>query len=252
MMPALVSPDSMKMRLQKIIAQAGVASRREAERLIQEGKVTLNGNTVTKPGTLADPASDTIRVGRRLLPSRRDFVYIILNKPRGCLTAERDERGRRTVMDLVKKVRVRIFPVGRLDYNTDGLLLFTNDGALAEKLLDPKNKIPRTYLVKVRGVPQEKTLQKLRRGVRLENQPTCPVQVKIHRVTGKNCFLNLKLVEGKNRHIKNICEKVGHPVVKLHRAGFGNLNLVDLSEGEYRSLTPQEIKSLRSMVPKDD
>jgi len=161
---------------------------------------------------------------------------------------------RRTIPGPVEKERMtrqRIFPFERAhplhqDRSPGNLPTWVN-----RLILSAQNKIPRTYLVKVRGVPQEKTLKKLRRGVRLENQPTCPVQVKIHRVTGKNCFLNLKLVEGKNRHIKKICEKVGHPVVKLHRAGFGKLNLVDLSEGEYRSLTPQEIKFLRSMVPKD-
>lgn len=252
MIPALASPDNMKMRLQKIISQSGIASRREAERLIEEGKVTLNGNTVTKLGTLADPASDTIRVGRRLIPSRRDFIYVILNKPRGFLTTERDERGRRTVMELVKKVRVRIFPVGRLDFNTDGLLLLTNDGALAEKILDPKNKVTRSYIVKVRGTPVEKTLNRLRKGVRIDNRPTSPVEATILRVTGKNSFLNLKLVEGKNRHIKKICEKVGHPVVRLNRTGFGRLNLDNLPVGSYRFLTPQEIKSIRSLVPKDE
>jgi pseudouridine synthase len=241
----------MKIRLQKIIAQAGMASRRQAEQLITEGKVTVNGKVVTKLGSVADPIEDSIMVRRRALPTARDFIYVILNKPRGYLTAERDDRGERTVMDLLKKVKTRVFPVGRLDFNTDGLLLLTNDGALSEKLLAPKNKIPRTYRVKVRGIPDEKALNRLRRGVPLDNKPTGPVEVKIHRETGKNCFLDMTLYEGKNRHIKKVCEKIGHPVVKLMRTEFGKLNLIDLPEGAYRYLTPQEIRSLRSLVPRE-
>lgn len=251
MTTALNASGSSKIRLQKIIAQAGMGSRREAERWIAEGKVTVNGKVVTKPGTVADPAADSIMVGRRAIPTCRDFVYVILNKPRGFLTAERDERGGRTVMELLKKVKTRVFPVGRLDYNTDGLLLLTNDGALAEKILAPKNKVPRAYRVKVRGVPDEKALNRLKKGVPVDNRPTGPIKVKIHRETGKNCFLDMTLVEGKNRHIKKVCEKIGHPVIKLTRTAFGKLNLIDLPEGAYRFLTPKEIRSIRAMVPKD-
>ena len=241
----------MKIRLQKIIAQAGMTSRRQAEQWITEGKVTVNGKVVTKLGSVADPVEDSIMVRRRAVPTSRDFVYIILNKPRGYLTAERDERGGRTVMDLLKKVKTRVFPVGRLDYNTDGLLLLTNDGVLAEKLLSPKNKIRRSYRVKVRGIPDEKDLNRLRKGVTLDNRATSPVEVKIYRETGKNCFLDMTLVEGKNRHIKKICEKVGHPVIRLKRTEFAKLNLIDLPDGAYRFLTPQEVRSVRSMVPRD-
>ncbi len=241
----------MKIRLQKIIAQAGMASRRQAEQWITEGKVTVNGKVVTKLGSVADPVEDSIMVRRRAIPSIKDFVYIILNKPKGYLTAERDERGGRTVMDLLKRVKTRVFPVGRLDYNTDGLLLLTNDGALAEKLLAPKNKVPRSYRVKVRGIPDDKDLDRLRRGVPLDNRATGPVEVKIYRETGKNCFLDMTLAEGKNRHIKKVCEKIGHPVIKLTRTGFGKLNLIDLPEGAYRFLTRQEVSSVRSMVPRD-
>jgi 23S rRNA pseudouridine2605 synthase len=152
----------MKIRLQKIIADAGLTSRREAERWMSEGRVKVNGNVVTKLGTTADPLSDEIRVNAKLIPRSQERVFIFLNKPANFLTTMgKDERGRKTVMDLLVNVPCRVFPVGRLDYNTQGALLLSSDGALTKKLLDPKNKVPRNYLVKVRGVPNEKTLRRL-------------------------------------------------------------------------------------------
>ena len=152
-------------------------------------------------------------------------------------------------MDLIK-VSTRVFPVGRLDFNTQGALLLTSDGALAKKLLDPKYKVPRIYLVKVRGIPDEKSLRRLSRGIRLDNQPTLPLEVEVDRVSGKNCFLKMKIFEGKNRHVKRICEIMGHPVIRLKRTHFGNLNLTGLPLGAYRFLSPREIRSLESMVKK--
>ena len=161
----------MKIRLQKVIAAAGLASRREAERWIAEGRVRVNGNVVTKLGTSVDPLLDEVRTHGKLLPRLRERVFIILNKPANFLTTMGDDkRGRKTVMDLVMKLSSRVFPVGRLDYNTQGALLLTSDGILSKKLLDPKYKVPRTYQVKVRGVPDEKTLRRLSRGVRLDKQ----------------------------------------------------------------------------------
>lgn len=241
---------TMAMRLQKIIALSGIASRREAERLIQEGKVTLNGKPVRKQGVTADPFVDRIHVQGRLLPPPTEKTYILLNKPRGCVTTTRDERGRPTVMDLLKKIRVRVFPVGRLDYNTEGILLVTNDGELADQLLDPQNRIPRTYQVKVRGIPTEKTLAKLEKGVNLDGRPTLPMKARVHRTTGKNCFLELTLIEGKKHHIRRVCEKVGHPVVKITRTRFGPLSDTHLPTAAYRYLTPGEVKSLRKLVEK--
>ena len=156
----------MKTRLQKVIADAGLASRREAERWITEGRVKVNGNVVTKLGSTADPFLDEIRARGKLIPRPQGRVFILLNKPANFLTTMgEDERGRKTVMDLIKNIPARVFPVGRLDYNTQGALLLSSDGTLSKKLLDPKYKVPRTYLVKVRGVPDEKTLRRLRRGV---------------------------------------------------------------------------------------
>jgi pseudouridine synthase len=238
----------MAIRLQKIIASAGVASRREAERLIEEGRVTVNGTVVRQQGVLADPETDRIKVNGRLLPAAEKKIYILFNKPRGCLTTVKDDRERPTVMDFFKDLPARVYPVGRLDFNTEGLLLLTNDGDLSKKLLSPKSKVPRTYLVKVRGVPDEKTLNRLRKGVRLDNRPTSPMSVRVQRTTGKNSVLSMKLTEGKYRHIKRVCEKVGNPVVKINRIEFGKLSLTGVPLSAYRFLTPKEIRSLNALV----
>ena len=238
----------MAMRLQKIIAMSGLVSRHEAERLIDDGQVRVNGTVIRKQGVLADPLVDHIQVKGRKLPPPDEKVYVLFHKPRGCVTTTQDEKGRPTVMDFIDEVRVRVFPVGRLDFNTEGVLLLTNDGDTADKLLDPKYKIPRTYLVKVRGIPAEKTLNKLRKGVRLDNRPTLPLKVTLERTTGKNCFLELKLMEGKKHHIRRVCEKVGHRVVKITRNRFANVDLTGLPPGAYRFLNPREIRSLKKMV----
>ena len=244
--------DSMTLRLQKIIANAGIASRREAERLIDEGRVSVNGTVVRQQGVLADPDADRIKVNGRLLPAPEKKVFILLNKPRGCLTTVKDDKARPTVMEFFKDLPARVYPVGRLDFNTEGVLLFTNDGYLSKKLLAPKSKVPRTYLVKVRGVPEEKALNRLRRGVRLDNRPTGPMKVHIKRTTGKNSVLSIKLAEGKYRHLKRVCEKVGHPVVKINRIEFGKLNLTGLPLGAYRFLTPKEVRSLNALIREAD
>jgi len=242
----------MTIRLQKIIANAGIASRREAERLIDEGRVSVNGTVVRQQGVQADPDADRIKVNGRLLPAPEKKVFILLNKPRGCLTTVKDDQARPTVMDFFKDLPARVYPVGRLDFNTEGVLLFTNDGDLSKKLLTPKSKVPRTYLVKVRGVPEEKALNRLRKGVRLDNRPTGPMKVHIKRTTGKNSVLSIKLAEGKYRHLKRVCEKVGHPVVKINRTEFGKLNLIGLPLGAYRFLTPKEVRSLNTLVREID
>ncbi len=242
----------MKTRLQKVIADAGLTSRREAERWISEGRVKVNGNVVTKLGTTVDPLLDEVRARGKLIPRSQERVFILLNKPTDFLTTMgKDERGRKTVMDLIKNVPTRVFPVGRLDYNTQGALLLSSDGALSKKLLDPKYKVSRNYLVKVRGVPDEKTLRRLRRGIGLDNQSTLPLEAEIDRVSGKNSFIKIKMFEGKNRHVKRICEAVGHSVIRLKRTHFGNLNLIGLPLGAYRFLTPREIKSLELLVKKE-
>ncbi len=170
----------MKTRLQKIIAEAGFASRREAEQWIADGKVTVNGQIVTLLGSLADPAVDKIKAKGKLVPPPEEKAFLILNKPPSCLTTtKKDARGRATVMDFVEKVPVRVFPVGRLDYNTQGILLFTNDGHLARKLLEPKYQMERVYQVKVKGIPDEKKLKRVGKGIRLDKIPTAPIKIKV-------------------------------------------------------------------------
>jgi len=228
----------MKTRLQKIIAEAGFASRREAEQWIADGLVTVNGKTVTLLGSLADPEVDKIKAKGRLVPKPEEKAFVILNKPPSCLTTtKKDARGRRTVMDFVEKVPVRVFPVGRLDFNTQGILLFTNDGHLAKKLLEPKYQMERVYQVKVKGIPDEKKLKRVGKGIRLDKIPTAPIKIKVFRTTG-----------GKNRHIKRVCEMIGHPVIKLKRTHFCKLNLTGLPLGSCRFLSPREIKSLYKAV----
>ncbi|PIP72074.1 MAG: ribosomal large subunit pseudouridine synthase B [Nitrospinae bacterium CG22_combo_CG10-13_8_21_14_all_47_10] len=242
----------MKIRLQKIIADAGLASRREGERWIESGKVQVNGQVVTQLGSLADPAKDEIKVQGKRIPRRQESAYVLLNKPTECLTTMNvDKRGRTTVMEYVRVVESRVFPVGRLDYNTQGVLLFTNDGLLAKKLLDPRYAVERTYKVKVSGVPNEKALKRLERGVHLEEGKFKPIKATVQRISGKNCFLILTLVEGKNRHIKKVCEHIGHPVIKLQRTHFAGLTLTGLPLGACRFLSAKEIKSLKKLVMND-
>ena len=239
----------MKIRLQKIIADAGLASRREAERWIEQGNVEVNGKVVKQLGSLADPSLDSIKVSGKPIPRKQEEVYVVLNKPTGCLTTmAEDKRGRTTVMEYVRVTKVRVFPVGRLDFNTQGVLLFTNDGTLAKKLLLPKYKVERTYKVKVSGMPNEKTLKRLTRGVHIDGEKFKPIEAKIKKTSGKNCFLIMTLVEGKNRHIKKVCEHVGHPVIKLQRTHFGGLNLTGLPLGACRFLNPKEVKALKKLV----
>ncbi|PIQ96338.1 MAG: ribosomal large subunit pseudouridine synthase B [Nitrospinae bacterium CG11_big_fil_rev_8_21_14_0_20_56_8] len=237
----------MEIRLQKIIADAGLASRRQAEQWILEGRVRVNGRVMNQLGAKADPATDRIQVNGKSVGPEADRIYLVLNKPPGCLTTMvRDSRGRPTVMEFVKKAPGRVFPVGRLDFNTQGILLFTNDGDLGRKLLSPRFEVRRTYEVKVRGVPEEKALARLRKGVPLDGKPTAPIEVEVLRTSGNNSFLRMHLVEGKNRHIKRVCEAVRHAVIRLKRTHFGPLNLSGLPLGAWRFLTPRELKALRA------
>ncbi|MCS6950579.1 MAG: rRNA pseudouridine synthase [bacterium] len=237
-------------RLQKILAQAGFGSRRVCEQLILQGRVRVNGQVVTQLGVKADPHADLIEVdGKRVqLPQRH--TYILLHKPAGVVTTRRDAHAARTVMDCVQGVQANLFPVGRLDADTTGVLLLTDDGELAYRLTHPRYGVPKTYLAEVRGEVGEDALRRLREGVLLEDGITAPAQVERVRYLAdrRTTLLRLTLHEGRKRQVKRMCQAVGHPVVRLHRERFGPLTLRRLPVGLWRYLTPEEVVLLRRSV----
>lgn len=232
-------------RLQKILSQAGVASRRAAEKLIAEGRVTVNGTTVREMGTQADPAVDEIRVDGRRLPGPERQRYILLNKPAGFVTTRSDPQRRRTVIDLLDGVREYVYPVGRLDYDTEGLLLLTNDGDLAAHLTHPRHEVERSYEAHVAGVPDEDAIEKLRCGIPLDGRRTMPADV---RLVGRerNAVLTITIREGRNRQVRRMCDAIGHPVRKLRRVRIGPIADRRLRPGQWRELTAFEVRKLKS------
>jgi len=239
-------------RLQKIIAHAGFASRREAETMIRNGRVTINGRVVTELGTKADAASDHIKVNGKLITQAEPHRYILLYKPKEVMTTVEDPAGRRTVIDLVRGVRERIYPVGRLDFHSEGLVLLTNDGDLAYKVSHPTHGSVKTYNVKVRGVPDERLIDKLRRGITLEGKRTLPCEIARVRTTGRNddegnSWFEVKLREGRTQQIRRMFQAVGHPVSKLKRVAIGPISDPKLTPGVWRELTPHEVKMLATM-----
>lgn len=238
-------------RLQKIIAAAGVASRRKAEELISSGHVQVNGTTVTELGSKADAETDHIRVNGKLLQFRgqQRHVYLMLNKPKGYVTTMSDPEKRPTVMDLIRGVKGRVYPVGRLDYASEGLLLLTNDGELANRLMKAASHVAKTYVVKVAGTPKEEALAKLRAGVSIATDDgkrvrTSPASVKVVKEAA-NPWYEITLIEGRNRQIRRMFEAVGHHVEKIKRVRYGPLTL-DVPPGEFRPLTLREIERLKS------
>jgi 23S rRNA pseudouridine2605 synthase len=238
---------SSAQRLQKILAAAGVASRRDAERWIREGRVAVNGRVVSKLGARADPARDTISVDGRRLPKPRIHRTVLLYKPRGVVTTTRDPRARKTVLDLIPG-RERLFPVGRLDSPSEGLLLLTNDGALTHQLLHPSFEVPRTYRVRVEGRVSQPTLRALRAGVRVDGKQLARCEVKIVAQSGIGTLLEITLFEGRKRQIRKMMRAVGHPVRRLVRTRFGPLRLGRLRPGEWRELRPAEERALKRLV----
>jgi 23S rRNA pseudouridine2605 synthase len=244
----------MDVRLQKILSTAGIASRRAAETLIREGRVTVNGTTVTELGSKANPETDDIRVdGRRVRASARRR-YILLYKPRGYITTRSDPERRPTVIDLLTKggVREYVYPAGRLDYDSEGLLILTNDGDLAAKLTHPRHGVPREYHVRVRGVPDRHALERLAKGVTLDGEKTAPVDVEIESVLdaaeGPGAILSIVIREGRNRQVRRMCDAVGHPVVRLRRVRIGPITDDRIRPGEFRELSPREVAALKSSI----
>jgi 23S rRNA pseudouridine2605 synthase len=240
-------------RLQKILSAAGVASRRTAETLIAQGRVSVNGATVTALGTKADPTDD-IRVDGRRIKAARTNRYILLYKPRGYITSRSDPQRRPTVIDLLQQggVREYIYPVGRLDYDSEGLLLLTTDGDLAARLTHPRHGVPREYEVRVRGVPDRHELSRLTRGVVVDSRRTAPAEVRVKRTVpgpaGDQAILSLVIREGRNRQVRKMCEAIGHPVVRLRRVRIGPIADDRLEPGMFRELSAREIAALKKML----
>ena len=242
-----MNSSSSAIRLQKILSQAGIASRRAAEKLIEEGRVSVNGRTIREMGVKADPAADDIRVDGRRLRAPERHRYILLNKPAGVVTTRSDPQRRQTVVDLLQGVREYVYPVGRLDYDSEGLLIFTNDGDLAARLTHPRHEVERTYEAYVSGTPDTDAIDQLRRGIPLDGRRTMPAEVKVVS-RGVHGVLLITIREGRNRQVRRMCEAVGHPVRKLRRVRIGPIADRRLRPGEWRDLSLQEVRLLKSRV----
>lgn len=239
----------MSERLQKIIARAGIASRRKAEELILSGRVSVNGEVATQLGSRADAANDTVRVDGKVLRDSGTRRYLAMHKPKGCVTTTDDPEGRPTVMDLLGAGAAKgLHPVGRLDYNTEGLLILTDDGDFSNELLSAKNRIPKTYAVKVSGFPPEEAIQKLRQGIRLDGRLARPESIRLVR-QADNPWFEVTLAQGRNRQIHRMFERIGFLVEKIRRVRIGSLSLKGLEPRQVRELLPKEVERLRNYEP---
>lgn len=235
-------------RLQKYLAECGLGSRRAIERFVREGRITVNGMPVTL-GQKINPETDKVLIDAQPIVLKiPEKVYILLNKPRGFVTTASDELGRPTVIDLVKKVNARIFPVGRLDLDVEGALILTNDGELANKLLHPSSKVPKTYIAIVKGFITTLAVKNLQEGVILEDGKTSPAEVKVLSRTLNCSKIQLTIHEGKKREVKRMCDAVGFPLISLRRTSFAGVSLGELPVGEWRKLTPEEVSRLKKMI----
>ncbi len=235
-------------RLQKALAQAGIASRRAAEELIRRGQVSVNGRVVTTMGEHVNLQVDEVCVNQVPITVSTRKVYLVFNKPGQCVTTTMDPQGRKTVFDFIPDCGVRLFPVGRLDYDAEGLLLLTNDGPLANRLQHPRYGVSKTYEVKVKGHPDEQALHRLRTGVALAEGVTAPAEVKRMRSLPQATWLKIVLRQGWNRQLKRMGEAVGHPVLRLRRVAYGELRLGRTAPGNWRLLAPGEVRGLYAMV----
>jgi len=238
----------MIVRLNKFLSQAGIASRREADKMIMEGRIRVNNQVICELGYKIDDQKDRVEVSGRKAKKEEILIYLMLNKPCGCLVTLKDPFGRPTVKSLLPDIKKRVFPVGRLDYDSEGLLLLTNDGELTFRLTHPRYKIKKTYLVKVKGDPGPSKLSMLEKGIFLDRKKTAPAKIVLLESNPKKSLLKIELYEGRKREVKRMFEFIGHRVLKLARVGFAGLKLEKLKSGKWRFLKQEEIKKLKKQV----
>ncbi|MCX7709593.1 MAG: rRNA pseudouridine synthase [Clostridia bacterium] len=236
-----------EVRLQKFLALCGAASRRKAEELIKQGRVHINGITVTDMG-IKVTEEDLVELDGKRLRKEPKKVYIMLHKPTGYVTTSKDQFSRKTVLDLVEGIEERLYPVGRLDYDTSGLLLLTNDGEFTFKLTHPKHEIEKVYIARIQGIPSEAEMGNFRQGLRIEDYTTSPAGFRVIGKSGRDTLAEIIIHEGKNRQVRKMCEAIGHPVIELKREAIGNLALGNLKEGHWRHLELSEIKGILTLL----
>jgi 23S rRNA pseudouridine2605 synthase len=237
----------MEERLQKFMARCGVASRRNSEKMIEAGKVKVNNTVVTELGIKIDTNEDKVYVNGIQIALEENKIYIILNKPEGYLCTLKDERGRKTVLDLVQDINERIFPIGRLDYDTSGLLIMTNDGDIYNKVIHPREKINKVYEATIKGVPSNEEINSFCSGVDIGGYVTAPAEIVILRKDTEASKVRITIHEGKKRQIRKMCKIISHPVITLRRISIGNIILSDLKRGQWRYLTQEEVKYLKNL-----
>jgi 23S rRNA pseudouridine2605 synthase len=238
-------------RLNKFLAQAGVASRREADRMITVGRVSVNNTIVEELGTQIDPIKDSVRVDGQNVKKEKEKIYLLLNKPAGYLVTMKDPFKRPTILELIPKLKTRVFPVGRLDLNSEGLLLLTNHGELASRLMHPRYRIKKVYEVRIKGIPSRKSLQRLEKGIHLDGKKTAPAKLTHLRSNSKNTKVRIVLTEGRKREIRRMFEAIGHTIFYLKRINFAGLALETLQKGQWRYLTSSEVVDLKKQVGLD-
>ena len=237
------------MRINKYIALCGVASRRKAEELILAGRVTVNDEVMTELSYTVDEENDIVKVDDKLIKEENKLVYILLNKPEGYITTVKDQFDRPSVLDLVSDIKERVYPIGRLDYETSGLLLLTNDGDLTYKLTHPKHEVDKTYVARVKGKLTKEEIERFKTGLKIEDYTTAPAKLKVIKYDEQrdSSLLEIKIHEGKNRQVRKMCKAINHPVLRLRRSAMGKIKIGDCEIGKYRYLTEDEIKYLKNL-----
>jgi len=236
----------MILRLQKFLADSGVASRRKSEELILSKRITVNGNIISEPGFKIDDKIDTVTFDGKKVTKNERYIYILFNKPEGCVSTVKDQFGRKTVLDYFKNIPERIYPVGRLDYNTSGLLIMTNDGKLAYILTHPKHNIEKVYIAKVDKTPNDRDILLFKEGIEIDGRKTWPAKLTILKKDKKGTFIKIVIHEGRNRQVRKMCAAIGCNVISLKRTAIGKIELTNLKKGEYRFLSKNEIEYLKN------